>query len=151
MDGWISQWYVNVPASSNRCVDVAPRARTPESQRPSSDVQVWGAPSSFVTVTSVPRAICSGSGEKRKPLIRSAALSGAGAEVVGGFVDGLAGAVVVVTAARAGGVVGAVGAVVAGGAVPGGADVVGGAAAGAVGGMVAAVAAVVAGVGGPPP
>jgi leucyl/phenylalanyl-tRNA--protein transferase len=133
MDGWIAQWYVNVPGVSKRVVDDAPWVSGPELQAPLSDVHVWVALSRFVTVTDEPRRISSGFGEKAKSAIVSAAFEGAagcvGAVVVGGVV--VRGAVVVgggaVVAGRdvVVGVAAGNGAAVGGDAVRGGVTVVG--------------------------
>lgn len=102
IDGWIAQWYVNVPGASKRVVDDAPSTSGPELHAPVSDVHVCVALSRLVTVTDEPRRTSSGFGENAKPAIVSAAF------------DGEVGTVVVAGGAVMGG------AAVAGGAVVGG-------------------------------
>ena len=79
IDGWIVQWYGEEPAVGKGREKLASRARVPESQLPSSAVQVCAAPSKFVAVTVVPTAMRRTGGEKEKLRMASAAVPGEGA------------------------------------------------------------------------
>src|SRR4051812_27957834 len=70
------QWYLNVPAVGNVRAKWPLVANVPESHEPSSAVHVWLGPSRFVTVTDVPRLICSTGGENVKFWMVMAAVPG---------------------------------------------------------------------------
>jgi hypothetical protein len=69
IDGWIRQWYANVPAVANVRANVAPFPSDSLVKEPSSAVTVWLALSLFVQVTVVPTGTVIVAGTKLKSVM----------------------------------------------------------------------------------
>src|SRR5947209_14349283 len=84
MNGWMAQWYLNVPAWGKVCWNVVPTAMFFESHAPSSAVVVCVTLSLFVHVTVWPGATVIDCGAKANPAIVTPVppVAGAGAAPV---------------------------------------------------------------------
>lgn len=73
IEGWIEQWYLDVPGVSNTNENVPSFAMLPDVKAPESLVTVCAEGSAFVHVTRVPFATFNVEGSNANPLIATAA------------------------------------------------------------------------------